>query len=325
MNKKISILILISLVLLAGTAYYFLNRPVDSAITGTGMIEITQADLTPKVSGYLVERNFKEGDQVEKGQILARISKVDLALQYNQTVAAYQASQSKLDDLLAGSRRDEILSYEAAMIAAQENRDKAASDYERFEKLYQSGAISAQNLDNYRVALTTAEGTLKQNQASYRVAILGTRTDAISTQRHVVEQSKASMEAAQALLNDTDVKSPISGRILSKNYEVGEFISAGAPIATLGDLSDCWVKIYVPSNLLGNIRLGQEAEVRIDSFPSKVFKGIIRDIATEAEFTPRQTITKGERATLVFAVKVYVENPESVFKPGMPADVRIIP
>ena len=325
MNKKISILILISLVLLAGTAYYFLNRPVDSAITGTGMIEITQADLTPKVSGYLVERNFKEGDQVEKGQIIARINKVDLALQYNQTVAAYQAAQSKLDDLLAGSRRDEILSYEAAMIAAQENRDKAASDYERFEKLYQSGAISAQNLDNYRVALTTAEGTLKQNQASYRVAILGTRTDAISTQRHVVEQSKASMEAAQALLNDTDVKSPISGRILSKNYEVGEFISAGAPIATLGDLSDCWVKIYVPSNLLGNIRLGQEAEVRIDSFPSKVFKGIIRDIATEAEFTPRQTITKGERATLVFAVKVYVENPESVFKPGMPADVRIIP
>ena len=325
MNKKISILILISLVLLAGTAYYFLNRPVDSAITGTGMIEITQADLTPKVSGYLVERNFKEGDQVEKGQIIARISKVDLALQYNQTVAAYQASQSKLDDLLAGSRRDEILSYEAAMIAAQENRDKAASDYERFEKLYQSGAISAQNLDNYRVALTTAEGTLKQNQASYRVAILGTRTDAISNQRHLVEQSKASMEAAQALLNDTDVKSPISGRILSKNYEVGEFISAGAPIATLGDLSDCWVKIYVPSNLLGNIRLGQEAEVRIDSFPSKVFKGIIRDIATEAEFTPRQTITKGERATLVFAVKVYVENPESVFKPGMPADVRIIP
>ena len=325
MNKKVSILIFIFLILLAGAAYYFLNRPVDSAITGTGMIEITQADLTPKVSGYLVERNFKEGDQVEKGQIIARISKVDLALQYNQTVAAYQAAQSKLDDLLAGSRRDEILSYEAAMIAGQENRDKAASDYERFEKLYQSGAISAQNLDNYRVALTTAEGTLKQNQASYRVAILGTRTDAIAAQRHVVEQSKASMEAAQALLNDTDIKSPISGRILSKNYEVGEFISAGAPIATLGDLSDCWVKIYVPSNLLGNIRLGQEAEVRIDSFSNKVFKGVIRDIATEAEFTPRQTITKGERANLVFAVKVYVENPESIFKPGMPADVRIIP
>ena len=86
MNKKVSILIFIFLILLAGAAYYFLNRPVDSAITGTGMIEITQADLTPKVSGYLVERNFKEGDQVEKGQIIARISKVDLALQYNQTV-----------------------------------------------------------------------------------------------------------------------------------------------------------------------------------------------------------------------------------------------
>lgn len=325
MNKKIAVILLVFLALLAGAAYYFLNRPVNSAITGTGMIEITQADLTPKVSGYLMERNFKEGDQVEKGQVIARINKIDLTLQYNQTVAAYQAAQARLDDLLAGSRRDEILSYEAAMISAQNNRDKAASDYERYEKLYQSGAISAQALDNYRVALTTAEGTLKQTAASYRVAVLGTRTDAVTAQRHVVEQTKAAMEAAHSLLNDTDVKSPISGRVLSKNYEVGEFISAGAPIATIGDLSDCWVKIYVPSDLLGNVRLGQEAEVRIDSFPNKIFKGTIRDIATQAEFTPRQTITKGERANLVFAVKVYVENPEGIFKSGMPADVRIIP
>ena len=323
MNKKISIIILVLLMALAGTAYYFLHRPVDSAITGTGMIEITQADLTPKISGYLIERNFKEGDHVEKGQIIARISPVDLALQYNQAVAAYQAAQSKLDDLLAGSRRDEIRSYEAAMITRQESRDKAASDYERFQKLYQSGAVSILVLVFFRVALANADGAFKQAQAAYQVSILGTRSDAITTQKYLVEQAKSTMESAKSLLNDTELKSPISGRILSKNYEVGEFISAGAAIATIGDLSESWVKIYIPSTEIGNLTLGQPVEVRIDSHPNRVFQGTIKEIATQAEFTPRQTITSKERANLVFAVKIDLPNQDQIFKPGMPAEVRI--
>ena len=322
MNKKYLVIIVVVIAILAGGTYYFL-RPVDQAITATGMIEITQADLTPKVSGYLVERRFKEGDLVTKNQIIAVINKTDLTLQYLQTVGTYESAQSKLNDLLAGSRNAEIASYQAGMIAAQNSYDKAVTEYQRYDKLYQSGGISAQALENYRLGVTNAAGQLKQSRSAYELALEGSRTDAIESQRHIVEQTKAAMEAAKSLLNDTEVKSPLTGRVLSKNYEVGEFVAAGSPIATIGDLSDCWVKIYVPSTMLGKVRLDQEAEVRIDSYPNKVFKGKVKEIATEAEFTPRQTITKNERANLVFAVKVYLDNPEGIFKPGMPAEVRI--
>lgn len=322
-KNKMLLVVLAGCLILAGLFYYLVGKSEDQTITATGMIEVTQTELNSKVSGYLMERNFNEGDFVQKEELLAVINQTDLSLQYLQTMSAYQSAQAKLNDLQAGSRSAEIASAKAHMIAAENNYNKAVSDYNRFNVLYQSGGISAQELDNYRVALTTNMGNLEQAQAAYQLALEGSRPDTIEAQRFAVDQAKSAMEASKALLNDTNIKSPISGRILSKNYEVGEFVNAGASIATIGDLSDCWVKVYVPSTLLGRVKLGQEAEVKIDSYPDRTFKGVVREIATEAEFTPRQTITKNERANLVFAVKVSLENTEQLFKPGMPAEVRI--
>ncbi len=321
-RRKLIIAAAIFLTVVGAGAYFFFQRP-DRAITATGMIEVTQSDLTPKVGGYLVERNFKEGDQVTKEAILARIDKTDYRLAYLQAEGAYKSALAKLKDLEAGSRGAEIASYAAAMNATRLSMEKASSDYQRFSRLYQSGAISQQELDNYRLAMTTSQGNYQQAASAYQLAVEGSRTDAIEAQRHTVEQQKAALDAAKAQLGYTDVKSPLSGRILSKNYEAGEFVQAGAPLATIGDLSDCWVKIYVPSTLLGRVRFDQQAEVRIDSYPGKVFQGTVKEIATQAEFTPRQTITKDERANLVFAVKVYIDNKDGVFKPGMPAEVRL--
>ena len=94
-----------------------------------------------------------------------------------------------------------------------------------------------------------------------------------------------------------------------------------AVLATVADLSDCWVKIYLPSTVLGRVKLGSSAEVRVDSFPDRAFQGRVRKISDKAEFTPRQSLTTEERANLVFAVEVSVDNPDGVLKPGMPADV----
>ena len=124
-----------------------------------------------------------------------------------------------------------------------------------------------------------------------------------------------------ARIADTVVPSPLGGVILSKNYEEGEFVPAGAVLATVADLSDCWVKIYLPSTVLGRVKLGSSAEVRVDSFPDRAFQGRVRKISDKAEFTPRQSLTTEERANLVFAVEVSVDNPDGVLKPGMPADV----
>ena len=114
---------------------------------------------------------------------------------------------------------------------------------------------------------------------------------------------------------------PVSGVVLTKNYEEGEYVQAGAPIATVADLSDCWVKVYVSSEELGRLRIGQKARVSIDGAPHRVWDGYIKEISESAEYTPRQSITRRERENLVFAVKVAVPNEDGLMKPGMPADV----
>ena len=295
----------------------------DGGLSATGMIEITKADLTPKISGYLVRRDFLEGSEVKVGECVAAIDRTDYELSLMQATEAYNSARARLDDLIAGARAEETASLAAALEVTERVMKKAVSDFERFERLYEQGAIAAQELDNYRLAMDSGTGAYKQALLAYQLSLEGSRDDLIRAQKHTVAQLEYAVRAAESNLAHTQLKSPVNGRVLSKNYEIGEFIQPGAPIATIGDLSDCWVKIYVPSTYLGRIKLGQEAIVSIDSYPGRVFLGRIRQIADHAEFTPRQTITKSERANLVFAVKVGLDNHDGLFKPGMPAEVTL--
>ena len=131
------------------------------------------------------------------------------------------------------------------------------------------------------------------------------------------------MAGSRSQLADTNVVSPLSGRVLSKNYEQGEYVNAGVSIATIGDMKDCWVKVFVSTAQMGQIRLGQAVKVKIDAYPDRAFRGEIREISQNAEYTPRQSITQRERANMVFAVKVKIDNPDEIMKPGLPADVVI--
>ena len=124
-------------------------------------------------------------------------------------------------------------------------------------------------------------------------------------------------------VEDTFIRSPISGTVLLKNYEKGELASVGSILLTLGDYRRCWINIYVPSTQLGLVFPGQEASVKVDSYPDRVFTGKISEIAEKAEYTPRASITPEERANLVFKVKIALDNTEGIFKAGMPADVVI--
>ena len=129
------------------------------------------------------------------------------------------------------------------------------------------------------------------------------------------------MRATENDIEDSFIYSPLDAMVLTKNFEAGEYVNAGSALLTVADLSDCWVKIYIPSTELGRVSVGSLAEVRIDAAPGQVFFGRVREISENAEYTPRQSITRNERANMVFAVKVAVDNDAGVLKPGMPADV----
>jgi HlyD family secretion protein len=124
-------------------------------------------------------------------------------------------------------------------------------------------------------------------------------------------------------LSYTTLAAPFDGVILVRQAELGEVTSSGTPVVTLADLDHIWVRVYLPETDLGRVRWGQDVTVKTDTFPGKNYRGKVSFISSEAEFTPKSVQTEKERVTLVYRVKVDVENPGHELKPGIPADVFI--
>ena len=321
-KTKIKIAVVVVVVVLAlGAAGYKLYGRVEKGITATGTIEVTKTDITAKVSGYLAELAIKEGDSVKRNQVVAKIDRPDLKAQLLRDEAALAKAKAQLRDLEQGARSQELQDAAAAVAGAESQAIKAKVDYDRYSRLFQDGAISTQQLDASRSAHEVAANALVSAQSRYSLLQSGNRPETIEAQRLEVDRSEAVLAGSRTQIADMTVTSPLSGRVLSKNYEMGEYINAGVSIATIGDLQDCWVKVYVSTEQLGQIRLGQSVKVKIDAYPDKTFKGAIKEINQNAEYTPRQSITQRERANMVFAVKVKIENAEEIMKPGLPADV----
>ncbi|MFA5072505.1 MAG: efflux RND transporter periplasmic adaptor subunit [Nitrospirota bacterium] len=190
-----------------------------------------------------------------------------------------------------------VTQYRAGVRNAEAQFLKAQKDIERFEPLYAQGVITAQQMDAARTAFDA------------------TRSQA--------DLARAALQTAEVRLKDTMLYSPVSGIVLRKNVEQGETVAAGVPIFTLGDIESPWIKVYIKEDKLGLVKIGQQAEIRTDSYPNKVYQGVISYISSEAEFTPKNIQTHEERVKLVFGIKVKVKNENNELKPGMPADVTI--
>lgn len=186
----------------------------------------------------------------------------------------------------------------ASVKNAEAQYEKARTDLERSTMLYRDGVIASQQMDAAKTSFDMAVSQL--------------------------QLSRASLRTAEVKLKDSVMYAPLNGVVLRKNIEEGETVGAGTMVITIGDLEHPWVKVYVKEDELGAVKLGQKADVVVDSFPNKRYEGIVTYISSEAEFTPKNVQTREERVKLVFGVKVNVKNQNNELKPGMPADVRIL-
>lgn len=323
MNRKLTILLIIIILIFSGVAYKISSKK-STGITATGTVEITKVDITPRLPGYIKDLKVETGEKIQSKIVLFEIDRQDLSSQILSDQANLAKAEALLADIIKGSRPQEREEAISNMASAESVFIKARNDYNRFLELFLGGAISQQQLDMARSNFEVAKNSFAVARARLDLVEEGTRPDQIEAQKQSVEQLSAILAANKTILADTKISSPISGIVLSKNFENGEYVNAGSAVLTVANLEDCWIKIYVSSNQLGLINLGQEAKIKVDSFPDKVFKGKIKEISSNAEFTPRQSITERERANLVFYVKVKVDNEKLLLKPGMPADVVIM-
>ena len=297
----------------------------DPTVAVTGTIEAIQVDVSARITARIVERTVKEGEPVERGQRLVRLADEEPAADVRRAEAALGAAQAQLADLEAGARREEIEQARAALRSATVAREWAERELGRVRQLFAKELLAFQEVDRASNAFDAAQA----NEASARekVALLeaGPRPDAVAAARSQVAEARAALALARARLVETRLDSPLTGIVLRKNLEIGETATPGVPILTLMDPDDLWLRAYVSETDLGRVRLGQGATLTVDAYPSRTFSGVVSEIASEAEFTPKNVQTKKERVNLVYRMKIAVRNTGGVLKPGMPADARIHP
>jgi len=137
------------------------------------------------------------------------------------------------------------------------------------------------------------------------------------------EAAHQQVEHAELAYRDQQLISPIDAMVLIRVSEPGEGISPGVPAVVLGDPKDIWIKLYISDQEIGRVSIGQKAKIFIDSAPEHAYAGRVTFVSPQAEFTPKNVQTKEERITQMFAVKVTVNEPNGILKPGMPADCEL--
>jgi len=282
----------------------------------SGNIEAHESVLSvTQVQAPIVYLPYDEGAYVERDTVLARL---DDRL-YRQEIEIDQANLQVAAAQVAAS--------ESTLAAAQENivNDQAdlaekQRDYVRAEALVRSHAVSEQSRDLALTAQKQSAAVLAHDQAMVEVA------------QHNIGLAKANQVTALAkleldkiTLSYTVLRAPFSGVIAVRHAELGQLAGPGVPIFTLDDLDHVWLRAYVNESDIGKVRLDQPVEVTTDTYPNKTYKGRISFVSPQAEFTPKTVETHAERVTLVYRIRIDIENPTHELLPGMPADAHIAP
>jgi HlyD family secretion protein len=386
--KKILPIIIVLAAIGGGIWWWRDTHSVDpNKIVVSGNLELTLVDLSFKIAGRMTDLNVREGNWVKKNQIIARLDPLQLQQQrlrdeasvfsaesnYRQMVtsiafqkatlesdiaarrAEVNEAQAKLDELLNGSRKQDIQQAEAAANDARAQLEFARSDWGRMQALYKNEDISKQQYDQSRMKFDSAtaqvhqaeeklamvrEGPRKEEiaggHASLARAQAGLRTaeanrlelqrkeQELTAREAEVNRTKAQEGISQSQLDDTVIATPIDGVVLVKSAEAGEVVAAGTTIVTVGDLDHPWLRAYINEPDLGRVKVGQKVKLTTDSFKNKVYWGTVSFISSEAEFTPKQIQTKEERVKLVYRIKVDVDNSSHELKNNMPVDAEII-
>jgi len=344
----------LSVVLLGAVAYFLLrllgpNGLPEGLIQANGRIEGDHVTIASKFPGRIVDLLAREGARVAKGRVLIRLDDAQTRARLDQAdrlVDALAAQVEAAHTSLATLNLEVPLGIEAASAKVDSARaavQKARAveyesrrDVERLRPLILEQAVSQQQLDQaearWKVAtseIVLAKAILEQAGKELSQAELGWRrirskeadVAALERQRDQVEAARA--EAA-SILQDLTIVAPTDGTVTTRMVDVGEVVTAGAPLLELIDLDQLYLQVYVPEVQIGKVRLGLPARIFTDAFPDQPFEAHVRYISSKAEFTPKEVQTPDERVKLIYAVRLYLTaNPDHRLTPGLPADAVI--
>jgi len=298
-----------------GTLHDWIFGPqLTPIILVSGNIEAHQSVLGFKtVQSRIVELPFDEGQWVNAGTLIARMDDSDYRQQVAINAAALEVQQRQLataqQNLVAA--RQTVESDEADLEFRQQEYDRAA-------QLLQQGSGTVEQRDLTYAALRQSTAAHLRDQALRNAA---ERQIELATAS--IRSAEETLKMSQIVLGYTVLQAPFSGVIQVRQAELGEIMVPGTPVVTLADLDHVWLRAYVNETDIGKVRYGEEAAVTTDTYPGKTYKGRISFISANAEFTPKSVETHAERVTLVYRIRIDIENPTHELVPGMPADAAL--
>jgi len=326
MKKKIIPVTLLVAALAAGATYYYQhkkNQGADATLTLSGNIEAHESVVGFKVQGRLVELPIEEGQVVKAGDLIAKLDQTDYRQQVDIDTAAVNNREAELKLALSGSRIQEKKSAEQAVLDAQATLTQDKADFQRYQALYEKDETSAQIRDSYAANLKRAQAAYERARENYDLVKEGVRKEQIDINRAGVDSARQMLELSKIRLGYASLYAPTSGVALVRNAEIGEVMAPGTPVVTIADLDHIWLRAYLDETDLGKVKLGQTVKVKSDSFPGRAYQGKVSFISSQAEFTPKSVETHKERVTLVYRIKIDLDNSSHELKPGMPADAYL--
>ena len=268
----------------------------------TGTFEATETTIFAEQSGALLSFNINEGENIVQGQEVGLIDTTQIWLKIQQLEATREVYQSQKPDM------------EKQIAATRQQLAKAQTEQRRYQELVADGAAPSKLLDD-----ATAQVQVLSRQLDAQISSLSNQLSALTSQQAATDIQTSQL---QDQLNKCHVKAPLSGTVLEKYAEQGEFVAIGKPLLKVADVENMYIRAYVTSDQLKDIKIGQQTTVLADYGDGQVkaYDGTVTWISSRSEFTPKTILTNDERADLVYALKIRFKN-DGFAKIGMYGEV----
>jgi HlyD family secretion protein len=323
MKKRIIPLALLVIALAIAATWYWRGKSHSiGPLQLHGNVDIREAQLGFRVAGRIALIEREEGDAVRTGDVLARLDPQPLSHEVAEARARLEAGQARYELLRSGYRTQEVAQAQATLRERQVTFENAQRIYQRQQELFSEKTVSQQERDDAEARFREAEARL--NLAREQLALLqaGFRAEEIAQGKAEVDRAQAALQTAELRLADTVLHAPAEGVVLTRSQEPGAVVGAGTPVLTIALTSPVWVRAYIDEPDLGKVHPGMKAEVYTDTAPDKPYAAQVGYISPRAEFTPRNVETRELRASLVYRLRLVVDQPDEGLRQGMPVTVK---
>ncbi len=326
MKKRIPILIVV--VVVAAFAARFLQarsrHERSRASQLFGNVDIREVNLGFRVSGRIAAVLRDEGDAVKAGEVSARLDDEPYRREAEEARAQVAALRARVELLEAGNRPQEIAQARALVGEREATAANAELTYKRQQELLSSRAVSIQERDSAEAAYREAEARLKSAREQLNLLEAGFRVEDIAQAKADLARAEAALASAELRVQDTTLKSPSDGVVLTRAREPGAILQPGTTVLTVSLKEPVWVRAYISEPELGRIHPGTKVQVFTDSRPTQPYSGQIGYISPRAEFTPKNVETPELRTSLVYRFRVVVDHPDEGLRQGMPVTVQLV-